>query len=220
MEAEGLTLSQAIRILEAVKPPRSSNAERQARYRARHRNVTGNVTGNVTSLSPVSETKVSPGPSSKTQPSPSIHPPLSVPPPFDRFWAVYPKRVSKGAARKAFPKAEREASIDEIIAGVEAAKVGRKWRDGYIPDPATWLNAQGWLDEIDATPEPIAGRLSMERKAQDDANLGTQMVIDEIRRRKANGRTDGAIVGSLGAALPQIESDAAGASAMVVRLHR
>ncbi len=107
------------------------------------------------------------------------------------------------------------------MAGVVAAKAGRKWLSGFIPDPATWLNAQGWLDEIDATPEPISGRLALERKVQDDANLGTQMVVDEIRKRnaeKVNGRTDRSILGGLGVALSKIEPDAAGASAMVVRL--
>jgi len=35
-----------------------------------------------------------------------------------------------------------------IVAGVEVAKRrSRKWREGFIPHPATWLRADGWLDD-------------------------------------------------------------------------
>lgn len=51
MEALGLSLADAIEVLEAIEtaPPRSSGAERQARYRARKAGVTSDVTGDVTS---------------------------------------------------------------------------------------------------------------------------------------------------------------------------
>src|SRR5690606_19428118 len=36
---------------------------------------------------------------------------------FDEFWAAYPRRVGKGAARKAWAKATKKAAPEEIIAG-------------------------------------------------------------------------------------------------------
>lgn len=71
---------------------------------------------------------------------------------FDRFWTVYPKKVGKGAARKAFAKAVRKCSVDDMIAAVEKQKQSSQWtKDNgqYIPNPATWLNQERWDDRLD-----------------------------------------------------------------------
>jgi hypothetical protein len=71
---------------------------------------------------------------------------------FDRFWAVYPKKVGKGAARKSFAKAIRKCSVSNMIAAVENQKQSSQWtKDGgqFIPNPATWLNQERWDDKLD-----------------------------------------------------------------------
>jgi len=72
-------------------------------------------------------------------------------PNFDKFWRVYPKRVSKGAAEKSFAKLNPdEQLLAVIIAAVERAKGTEDWlKDGgqFIPHPATYLNQKRWLDE-------------------------------------------------------------------------
>lgn len=68
--------------------------------------------------------------------------------PFDEFWAVYPKKVGKGEARKAFQKVK--VPVAALIAAVEQQKKSAQWqRDNgqYIPYPATWLNQGRWEDE-------------------------------------------------------------------------
>jgi uncharacterized protein YdaU (DUF1376 family) len=69
-----------------------------------------------------------------------------------QFWPAYPQKVGKGQARKAWRTARRSASVDAILAGLERYKRAkppeRDWR--Y---PATWLNGEGWLDEIAAPPK-------------------------------------------------------------------
>ena len=76
---------------------------------------------------------------------------------FDRFWSAYPKRKSKGQAEKVWARLRPDTStVGAILASVEAGKRHPDWikDDGrYIPHPATWLNAKGWLDE---TPAVIA----------------------------------------------------------------
>lgn len=70
---------------------------------------------------------------------------------FDRFWAVYPKKVGKGEARKAFAKI-KGVSVDVMINAVEAQKQSRQWtiEDGrYIPNPTTWLHQGRWEDEVE-----------------------------------------------------------------------
>lgn len=68
---------------------------------------------------------------------------------FDEFWALYPRKVGKGYARKAWPRAVRAAgSPDEIIVGLRVLLHTLDMREGgrFCPHPATWLNAERWAD--------------------------------------------------------------------------
>jgi len=70
---------------------------------------------------------------------------------FERFWQSYPNRKAKGNAIKAWEKAIKITTPETIIAAVHANKNGQDWiKDNgrFIPHPASWLNAHGWLDEI------------------------------------------------------------------------
>jgi hypothetical protein len=70
---------------------------------------------------------------------------------FDDFWKVYPRKVAKGSAVKAWRSAIKKAPPDEITSA--AGKY--KWPDDpkFIPHPATWLNAERWAD-VEGTPKP------------------------------------------------------------------
>lgn len=70
---------------------------------------------------------------------------------FDRFWAIYPKKVGKESARKAFERARKKAPLASLLTAVERQKCSSQWsRDNgqYIPNPATWLNQGRWEDEF------------------------------------------------------------------------
>lgn len=66
---------------------------------------------------------------------------------FDQWWPHYPRKVSKGRALKAFPKALKLAgSLQVLIDGaIRLAQQNRDWQ--FIPYPATWLNDLGWEDQ-------------------------------------------------------------------------
>ncbi len=70
---------------------------------------------------------------------------------FERFWEVYPKRVSRGQAEKAWKAlSPNEQLIESILQAITRAKTSEMWRKEsgkFIPYPATWLRAKGWLDE-------------------------------------------------------------------------
>jgi len=70
---------------------------------------------------------------------------------FAQFWEVYPRKVKKADAVKAWTKIAPDPPLfARIIAAVTAQKSWDEWTrdDGrYIPHPATWLNAQQWDDE-------------------------------------------------------------------------
>lgn len=69
---------------------------------------------------------------------------------FESFWKVYPKKVAKKEAFKAFKKIKTPVSI--LIDAVEKQKKSDQWtRDHgqYIPYPTTWLNQERWVMEDD-----------------------------------------------------------------------
>jgi hypothetical protein len=77
---------------------------------------------------------------------------------FDTFWAAYPRREAKLDAMKAYDKARKLASAEDILAGVERYKRTMPDEKRYRPLPASWLNAGRWMDEDDTEERPIARR--------------------------------------------------------------
>ena len=71
---------------------------------------------------------------------------------FETFWQEYPKKIGKGAAKKAFEKARLGGvTLESLVTAVRRQKCGSQWSkdDGqYIPHPATWLNQERWEDEV------------------------------------------------------------------------
>lgn len=71
---------------------------------------------------------------------------------FDDFWRVYPRRVAKKDALKAWQKIDA-ATYPKIVEAVQKVKKTEDWkRDGgrFIPYPASYLNGERWEDELDA----------------------------------------------------------------------
>lgn len=71
---------------------------------------------------------------------------------FDKFYACYPKKVDRATAERAWAKIEPqpdEAMTDKIIQAVEASKkYDSRFRERqFTPNPASWLNAKGYLNE-------------------------------------------------------------------------
>jgi len=72
---------------------------------------------------------------------------------FDLFWKAYPRKKSKGQARRTWQKLKKTKilpELDVLLAAIIAAKESKGWKkDGgdYIPHPSTWLNAEGLDDE-------------------------------------------------------------------------
>jgi hypothetical protein len=71
---------------------------------------------------------------------------------FQKFWGVYPKKVAKEAALKAFKKiSPDEPLLNKIVSSVQSFTQTKDWQkeDGqFIPNPASWLNGRRWEDEI------------------------------------------------------------------------
>ena len=72
---------------------------------------------------------------------------------FEKFWALYPKKRSKGDARKAWEQHVIESiHAEKIFKTINLFKEHDDWkRDNgkYIPYPATFLRREMWEDETE-----------------------------------------------------------------------
>jgi hypothetical protein len=76
---------------------------------------------------------------------------------FDEFWKAYPRKVSKGAAEKAWNKIKpNNETVTLMIKAISAQKLSEV-EEKFIPYPASWLNATKWLDEVKSTQKPLMG---------------------------------------------------------------
>lgn len=69
---------------------------------------------------------------------------------FDAFWEIYPRKVGKGAAQKAFNKLNEFDRRDVLAAVVEYTNCVKQWPAydrRFIPHPTTWLNQRRWEDD-------------------------------------------------------------------------
>lgn len=68
---------------------------------------------------------------------------------FDQaFWPAYPRKVGKGAARKALISARKKADLATIVAGAQRYKAERDGQDeNFTVHASRWLNEERWLDE-------------------------------------------------------------------------
>lgn len=74
-------------------------------------------------------------------------------PEFEKFWKIYPRKCSKGDARKAWKTTSKiRPSIAQILKAIYAACASKQWLkdDGdFIPYPASWLRSERWDDQLD-----------------------------------------------------------------------
>lgn len=77
------------------------------------------------------------------------------PPSFDfdawfahELWLHFPRRIGKGAARRAAKVALKKTSPETLLEAVKRHARDMAGKDEqYIPHPATWLNQERWLDQ-------------------------------------------------------------------------
>lgn len=65
---------------------------------------------------------------------------------FAEWYALYPNKVGRPAAEKAWPKARSKADQQTLMAGLRAY-IASKPEDRPWCNPATWLNQERWADQ-------------------------------------------------------------------------
>lgn len=86
---------------------------------------------------------------------------------FNEFWSLYPRRVSKRTAQKAWDKETRQTAPEVILAGLRRQLPYLTSKDPqFIPHASTWINQARWEDEV----QPIrsnTGRRTIADAARD-----------------------------------------------------
>ena len=118
-----------------------TSAERTRAYRERmkrHGDVT--VTAQETDTDSDSDAEV------KTSSSVSVIPKVEAD--FADFWEVYPNKVGKLDAMKAWKKVK--PNLNDVLRALSWQKNSDKWQKNngqFVPNPSTYINQGRWLDE-------------------------------------------------------------------------
>jgi DNA replication protein DnaC len=67
---------------------------------------------------------------------------------FDDFWLLYPRRVAKKDARKAWDRLTPSNQLAALVAIASWRSIYLAREPDRIPHAATWLNGERWEDEL------------------------------------------------------------------------
>src|SRR5207344_840101 len=70
---------------------------------------------------------------------------------FAEFWELYPRKIGKPVAERAWKKAAiSETRADEILGGLRLQLPGLQAKElQFRPHASTWLNQQRWNDPVE-----------------------------------------------------------------------
>lgn len=93
---------------------------------------------------------------------------------FEQFYKKYPHKKAPRDAAKAFKAARKRASFEDIMAGL-VKYIKHKPSDQKYAYPASWLNADRWLDNYAEAPEAAPGEPEASTEGKD-----TPIAIDAL----------------------------------------
>lgn len=104
---------------------------------------------------------------------------------FNEFWSVYPRKVGKQDAIKAYVRALRLTTAEQITEGAKRYANDANRLPQYTAHPATWLNRGGWEDEsipnraVEASKKPEQRMtVTPPRFSSDEVSVGIPMPED------------------------------------------
>jgi hypothetical protein len=123
---------------------------------------------------------------------------------FDEFWSAYPVKAAGPQCLRKWRSSNLDALADTILADIAAKRAtDRRWLDGFIPNPHTYLNQERWNDPV----QPVA------RGGPAARSVGKQVEgLQRLARMTHGGGLDSAgnIAGFPEALAPRLGTDASG----------
>ena len=104
---------------------------------------------------------------------------------FEQFWSVYPRKIAKPSAYRAWLKLNPDENTQAAItAKVKEAIETGNWNPEtdmrYIPHPASWLNAGGYESEY----LPVKGSKAYEEKKKQENREVSSRIYKEVIANK------------------------------------
>jgi hypothetical protein len=126
---------------------------------------------------------------------------LSAREPFEEWWAIYPRKVAKVAARKAWSQMTGQINaitLAELMTRTRAfADHVVDLEEQHIPHAATWLRGERWNDERQPTRSQTDGqRPTGADRAIDRSNARLDAMVEGARIAAASGRRRWTVDGS------------------------
>ena len=109
---------------------------------------------------------------------------------FSSFWSVYPIKVGKQAAKKAWDKAIKIEKPDVIIEGAKRYAEDPNRHPSFTAHASTWINAGRWADaplpeRIKTPEEKRAEELALSRAKDEAARIELEKWQAELREQEA-----------------------------------
>lgn len=97
---------------------------------------------------------------------------------FDEFWSAYPVKAGKSQCLGKWRSRKLDAIADQILADVaRKAEKDRRWLEGYIPNPQTYINQDRWNDPVQPLsrdgPAPSTAKPAISQNFSDKTYEGT-----------------------------------------------
>ncbi len=103
---------------------------------------------------------------------------------FERFWQLYPRKVAKMDAQKAWrtmTDSQRFAALESIPIHVRYWQLAGTQKE-YLPYPASWCRGERWTDELEM-PEPTSGNAWM----KSESGIATKAAQVGVQARPGEG---------------------------------
>lgn len=113
---------------------------------------------------------------------------------FEEFWAIVPRKVAKGSARKAYARAIKKTDSKTIFSAMMAYAETRAGQDErFTAHPATWLNAERWADAPQQAQLKVinGGQYVQSLSNSDGPQNRADPAIEQIARLAGLGKAQG-----------------------------
>ncbi|MCI1635186.1 hypothetical protein [Bifidobacterium sp.] len=105
---------------------------------------------------------------------------------FDQWYAIYPKKKDPKNARKAFVKALKQTTFEELCDGARRYRDDPNREERYTKYPASWLNAGAWGNEPESP--RFNGYVTKAQKAQAEWDEDRRIRAELESEQRGGGR--------------------------------
>lgn len=113
---------------------------------------------------------------------------------FNEWWASYPRKEGKGAAKKEFDKALKKVSLDVLVGAAESYRNDPNREPKFTVQPARWLREERWDDG----PLPLNRSLTNSERNIQNFRASMALLENEPMKEVESGQVTGQSITDFG----------------------